>query len=185
MARAATQAIVREASPGDAPGIAHVHVASWRTTYRGVVPDGFLDGMSCEESEHRWRSRFAEAGSGGVFVAESQGEVVGFASGGSRREKSHPEYGGELYAAYLLRGFQGAGIGGRLLGAVAEGLSSAGFHSMLAWVMAENHPARNFYEAAGGKLLGSGAFEIEGKPIEEVAYGWTNLRSLARPEKRA
>jgi hypothetical protein len=38
-----------------------------------------------------------------VYVAESlSGRIVGFASGGPRRKKDHPEYEGELYAAYVL-----------------------------------------------------------------------------------
>lgn len=172
-------AVIRGARLEDAADISRVHVESWRTTYRGIVPDAFLDGMSYEESERRWRERIS--GGGGVFfVAElpENGDVVGFASGGSRQGEAHTEYEGELYAAYLLRGFQGAGIGGRLLGAVAAGLPSVGCRSMLAWVMAKNGAARGFYEASGGKLLGRDTFEIEGEVIEEVAYGWTDLRGL-------
>ena len=29
---------IREATAGDARGIAEVHVASWQTTYRGIFP---------------------------------------------------------------------------------------------------------------------------------------------------
>jgi hypothetical protein len=45
--------LIRRAEPRDAAGIAHVHVASWRTTYRGIVPDSYLDALDePERAEH-------------------------------------------------------------------------------------------------------------------------------------
>jgi hypothetical protein len=42
---------VREANPTDAAAIAKVHVDSWRTTYKSIVPDDFLANLSYEEHE--------------------------------------------------------------------------------------------------------------------------------------
>ncbi len=138
--------------------------------------------MSYEDFEARWREWLGgKSGAHGIFyVAEPPaGSIVGFASGGPRQEESnYPEYEGELYTAYLLRQHQRRGLGRRLLGAVARGLLADGKHSMLAWVLAEN-PSRAFYEAVGGKLLGSQKIEIGGATLEEVAYGWDDIRSLA------
>ncbi|WP_306428702.1 hypothetical protein [Robertmurraya siralis] len=38
--------IIREATLSDAEGIAKVHVDSWRTTYKGIVSDVFLEQLS-------------------------------------------------------------------------------------------------------------------------------------------
>ena len=38
--------IIREAHPNDGPGMAKVHVDTWRAAYRGILPDDFLDGLS-------------------------------------------------------------------------------------------------------------------------------------------
>ena len=103
----------------------------------------------------------------------------GLSSEGGR----YPEYEGELYAAYL-REHQRKGLGRQLLGAVAEGLAAKGRHSLLAWVLAEN-PSRLFYEAVGGKLLGSQEIEIGGVTLEEVAYGWDDTRETRRARKIA
>ncbi len=173
------KAAIRGAGPEDAAGVSRVHIASWWTTYRGVVPDVFLDAMSYGESEARWRERLGGRDRRAFsFVAEVSGDIVGFASGGPRRSESLPGFDGELHALYLLAEVRGAGIGRGLLGAVAERLSDSGFSSMLAWVMAENHPARGFYEAFDGRLVGWDTFEIEGETIEEVAYGWDDVRGL-------
>jgi hypothetical protein len=50
---------IRAASPTDARGIAAVHVASWRTTYRGIVPADYLAGLSADAREHSWRRQLA------------------------------------------------------------------------------------------------------------------------------
>jgi hypothetical protein len=47
---------VREARQEDAAAIVCVHVDSWRTSYRGILPEGFLAGMSYEGFEDRWRA---------------------------------------------------------------------------------------------------------------------------------
>jgi L-amino acid N-acyltransferase YncA len=115
-----------------------------------------------------------------AYVAElPAGGIVGFASGGPRQNESyHPEYESELYTAYLLREHQRRGLGRRLLRAVAGRLLADGKRSMLAWVLAKN-PSRPFYEAAGGRLLGSQNVQIGGVTLEEVAYGWDDIQSLA------
>lgn len=175
------RALIREARVSDVPAIARVHVDSWRTTYPEIIPADFLERMSYEDFEARWRGWLV--GEHGrrviVYVAEaSPGRIVGFASGGPNREENHPGYEGELYAAYFLREHQRGGLGRRLFGAVAERLVAEGVRSMLAWVLAEN-PSRRFYEATGGKLLGSQETQIGEVTLEEVAYGWDDIESLA------
>lgn len=103
--------------------------------------------------------------------------IVGFASGGPRRGSTFPGYEGELYALYLLPEHRREGIGRRLFGSVARGLSEVGFSSVLAWVLARN-PSRRFYEAVGGELLGSQEIEIGGVILEEVAYGWPDVGTV-------
>ena len=46
--------LVRQAEIGDAAAIARVHVASWRTTYRGLLPDEFLDSLDEGRYTERW-----------------------------------------------------------------------------------------------------------------------------------
>ncbi|HVO41004.1 MAG TPA: hypothetical protein VMT34_00180 [Aggregatilineales bacterium] len=48
---------------------------------------------------------------------------------------------------------------------------------MLIWVLAVN-PARFFYQACGGQLARRKAIEWGGKTLEELGYGWPDLRSL-------
>ena len=172
---------IREAVLSDASGIARVHIDSWRTTYRGLVPESYLSNLSYSDREEGWK-RALENGRNFVFVAEDSSdagkEIVGFASGGSVRSHD-PEYKGELYAVYLLSSYQRSGIGRRLVSKIAESLVGEGYGSMLVWVLAKN-PSRQFYEKLGGTLLRSQPIEIGGSKFEEVSYGWKNLTSFSK-----
>ena len=153
---------VREAMQDDAAAIARVHVDAWRTSYRSIVPESFLADMSYEDFEDRCRGWLQSAGDShfAYRVAEMpSGRIVGFACGGPRQGSVYADYVAELYALYLLREHQRAGIGLRLFGSVVGALAEEGSTSLLAWVLARN-PSRGFYETVGGRLLGSQEIEI-------------------------
>lgn len=175
--------LIRNAHPNDARAIAAVHVAAWRTTYRGIIPDAYLAALSVADRERRWAASLADtSGRTCAFVAEDDGHIVGFADGGPRREGS-PAYAGELYAIYLLASHQGRGLGRRLVAAVAAYLSALGMSSLLLWVLAEN-PACRFYESLGGIPVERKPITIGGVPLDEVAYAWTDTRALLASSNR-
>jgi L-amino acid N-acyltransferase YncA len=178
---------IREATAQDTHAIAEVHVASWRTTYSGIVPDDFLAALSVERREHFWRDTLTNPDSPSVvYVAEDANRrVAGFASGGPPNAadpagSSYAAYAGELYAIYLLREEHGCGTGHALVRAVARRLAERGIRSMLVWVLADN-PARRFYEALGGVPAGEQPTEIGGRQLVEVAYGWADTSGLIEP----
>jgi GNAT superfamily N-acetyltransferase len=169
---------IREADLTDVAAIAKVHVASWRTTYRGIVPDEHLDRLSHEWSERALRNLLSAGCTRFVYIAEDAGgKVVGFACGGPERG-GDAVYKGELYGIYLLEEYQRKGIGRRLTATVAGRLLEEGFESMLVWVLADN-PSRPFYEALGGEQLYEEQTIIEGVTLVKVAYGWQDIQPLA------
>ena len=102
---------IREAKLDDAGAIARVHVASWRTTYTGLVTNAYLAGIDVREREGRWRSILDPASQTFTLVAETEeGELVGFAGDGPERTDDKV-YRGELQALYLLESYQRRGIG--------------------------------------------------------------------------
>jgi GNAT superfamily N-acetyltransferase len=110
---------------------ARVHVESWQTTYAGIVPEAYLASLDVvrEGSWREWLGLDVD-----VFVAEMDGEVVGFIGGGAIREPVE-EFDAELFAIYLLRDVQRRGIGMALLKRLAGSLRERGFGSMMAWVL--------------------------------------------------
>jgi GNAT superfamily N-acetyltransferase len=85
---------------------------------------------------------------------------------------------GELHAIYVAERYQGQGLGRALVASVAADLLGSGANSMLVWVLAGN-PFRAFYERLGGVPLAERRVELGGAVLAEVAFGWSNVASLA------
>ena len=174
---------IRDARPDDVPAIAKVHVDSWRTTYRDVLPKSYLNDLSYDARETMWQGAFGEESATFLVVAEDFGTIAGFAAGGTAR-KDTPEsenYSGELYAVYMLDSYQRRGLGRRLVSAVAEELVARGHSNMITWVLQDNAACR-FYERIGGELLGSKTVEIADMSLRAVAYGWPDASVLLKPQ---
>ncbi|QJC89840.1 GNAT family N-acetyltransferase [Bacillus inaquosorum] len=165
--------ILREAKVEDIKDIAKVHVDSWRTTYRGIVPADYLNSLNYKEFEDKWKSRSLK----GVFVAQDEkGSIFGFASFGPIRSEQKG-YDGELYAIYLLEEHQRQGAGRALLAKGAEFLLHHGFSSMFVWVM-EKNPSITFYQSYSPEREAEDSFEIAGERLKEVGFGWPDLSAL-------
>ncbi len=70
-----------------------------------------------------------------------------------------------------MEAFQGQGIGSLLVKKVMEYLKELGLFPMVILAISEN-PACKFYEAIGGKKIGTEEAEIGGKKLTEVVFGW-------------
>jgi GNAT superfamily N-acetyltransferase len=165
--------LVRPADLADAAAITNVHIATWRTAYRGLLPDDFLASLTEAGYEDRWRRTLGET-SDRVYVAENAHGVIGFASGG-RERAGEGGYSGELYAIYVLREAQHHGHGRRLVQAVVGGLREMGLEDMIVWVLRDNATARKFYERLGGVYVRAQPIAIGSAQLEEVSYGWKSL----------
>lgn len=171
--------ILREAKRDDVSAIAHVHVEAWRSTYRHLLPADYLDRLSVGERAEQWAHALDGADPARpVIVAEVDGRLLGFASGGPERT-GNPDFPGELYAIYLLDAAQRQGTGQRLVRVVAERLQASGMASMLTWALSQN-PACRFYEALGGQRIATKIETIGGISLEETAFGWPNLTHFGR-----
>ncbi|HWZ73169.1 MAG TPA: GNAT family N-acetyltransferase [Casimicrobiaceae bacterium] len=172
--------VIRPARAEDAEAIARVRVDSWRETYRGMIPQAYLDAMKLEESRALWE-KVLTAGSNAVsvFVAEHGADIVGFGSGNMLAEPKHG-FDAELSAVYVRREFQGVGLGRRLVLQTAIALSqrARGASSLLVWVIAGNKRARAFYERLGAELVVEQAFQWDGMDLVEAGYGWRTLDAL-------
>ncbi|MCU4178011.1 GNAT family N-acetyltransferase [Bosea sp. BH3] len=172
--------LIRIATPEDARAIAQVHVASWRESYDGLVPEPMLATLSVEAREHSWRAMLADLAASGhtaILVAEDDGAIVGFAACGRQREAglAAQGYAAEIGSIYVLQRCQRRQLGTRLMHAAFGALAEAGFEGASLWVLRDNAPARHFYERLGGNLIGQKADQRGSVVLPEVAYGWRDL----------
>ncbi|MGI8772220.1 MAG: GNAT family N-acetyltransferase [Acidobacteriaceae bacterium] len=114
-----------------------------------------------------------------MYVADVDGEIVGFVSGGGIREPLQ-DYDAELFAIYLLQEAQGRGLGTALLKKLAHSLGVQGFKSMAVWVL-ESNLSNYFYQKSGALPVLSKEREIGGAMLSVLAFGWPDLEMIASP----
>ena len=165
---------IREATPDDAEGIARAHTASWQESYRGILPETVLDRIDVGQRVET-RRRILRDPSVFQLVAYdvTHGDIVGFCDAGPARR--HVAYAGEVYAIYLVQRAKRYGLGAELFERVQAWLVASGMRSMIVWVLDNNHHARRFYEAMGGRPAQKLPSSVGGFPIVELAYVWDHF----------
>lgn len=167
---------IKRAVLDDAKGIAKVHVDSWKTTYRNIIPDEFLKNLSYDQRTDTWYRNISIEGNF-VFVAvNNEGEIVGFADCGTR-ESNYFNNTGDLSSIYLLEEYHGKGIGKQLLKQIFLQFRELGFHKVFVEVL-ELNKTRYFYEYYGAQLVSTEGIVIGGAPLNLLIYEWNNLNSV-------
>jgi ribosomal protein S18 acetylase RimI-like enzyme len=170
--------VIFPAGPADAADLAHVHVTSWRETYRGILPDSYLSALPESQHARRFARQMLDPKPGAVLLAlaDRQG-LVGYSEGGWSRTGTQRE--GEVNTLYLLRAVQGEGLGRSLLGHMARALRAQGAASLVISTLRDNARARGFYEHLGGVADPPRAEPGPGGVVQEVAYRWADIGGLA------
>jgi len=167
----------RLAGPEDADTIAAIHTASWRTAYRGILDDEFLDGPLDDYSRDRWRVWFTLIGGppAHLLLAEQNNTPVGFLcvvhSGG--------EFGALIANLHVVQDARGSGIGSRLLREAAHLVQEEGGKTMHLWVYSGNSDAIRFYDREGGTPESEQPhLAADGKMRPSFRYVWRDVSSL-------
>jgi ribosomal protein S18 acetylase RimI-like enzyme len=127
----------------DAPGVRRVADAAWHDAHADIIGADAVEEFLTEHYDVAdLRERYRD-GESTTFVAEDDGEVVGYATG----VQAEDAY--DLGAIYVHPERQGDGVGSRLLDAIESGAREADYDTVRLVVMAENDDARAFYEARG------------------------------------
>ena len=155
--------MIRAAREADASAIAQVQLRGWREAY-----GGFLDEEAVTRPArfaHRWPEVLRAAP---VWVAEEDGEVVGFAAGGPSRDEDAGEGTGELYALNVDPARWGRGHGRALHDLVLAELVAAGHARATLWVLEEHAAGRRFYARMGWHP--AGAAQVDELGARELRY---------------
>jgi GNAT superfamily N-acetyltransferase len=163
---------VRLAATTDARELARVHIATWKTAYRQIMPDQVLDQLCLDEFEATWTKSLARPERLNL-VCETDDGIVGFASlGPSRDHDTYSVRTGEMYALYVEPDHWGQGAGHALWARTLDELKARGYQDVTLWVLEANTRARGFYEHVGFELEPGALKAIEryGVTIPEVRY---------------
>ena len=163
-----------------------MHVAAWRSTYPGILPEDYLARLSVTRQAAHY-ARQIRAGEG-VYVAIASGRdvpgasaprLVGYTTVGRARTQlpGGTPADGEIETLYVLDDWRECGIGRRLIRTGAAHLAAAGSRSAFLWVLTGN-PNRWFYQRLGGKPVASAHTRVAGIAVPQTAYSWDPIEKL-------
>lgn len=165
---------IRPAAAADAAAIADLHQRSWRSAYRGLLPDSYLDGRAGDELAARWRTAFTKDEPRRVIlVAMTPDGIAGFVAAWPSTSRM-----ALIDNLHVAPGQRGGGLGRRLMGRAAAELRRLGFRAAFLEVIEGNHDARGFYRRLGG-VEGELFIEpIGGHPTRVIPIVWDDLAVL-------
>lgn len=133
--------------------IAAIHADSWRSAYRGIYGDSFLDNDVHRERHGFWRRRIPELRTldAQLFLATVDGVPAGFSCVEFGAQCTHGAYIDNLH---VLPDFQGHGMGRALVDCAAAWARARGVRSIYLFVFEGNAMARGFYAATGWRESG-------------------------------
>ncbi len=126
----------------DAFGRGYVHWKSWQETYARLIPAQELARQTLEKCQE-----IARAYPQNTLIAKTDGRVVGFACWSEQDGYATVE------ALYVLKEFQGLGIGKMLLKLAMQELGAREEYAL--WVLGGNESAIGFYEHHGFRFDGA------------------------------
>lgn len=150
--------IIRKSEKKDCKDIAHVITVAWNETYKGIVPDEFLNNLYKNE-EIRAINAFNnfDEKNNHQFVLEVDNKVVGFINVGTADDELYSNC-GEIYTLYIINGYKGLGYGRKLIETGIKELKIMGYDKMIIGCLQSN-PSNEFYKYMGGELIKTRIFK--------------------------
>ncbi|MDE2384538.1 MAG: GNAT family N-acetyltransferase [Alphaproteobacteria bacterium] len=173
------QITYRKPSLDEAGAFAALHVQCWREAYSAILPPALVASFSAAKRLWVWQARLADAK---LFVmgAYADGVPCGFVMSGPANEQFIEDQDGHLWALYIAASQHRLGIGRALMGHAARDWLSRGGKSMTIGVLAENKPARAFYERLGAVKAREGHYVWDGYPLADCIYLLESLAKIAK-----
>ena len=170
--------LYRTATKEDAPQIAALHAASWRTAYREVLSQAYLCGDIESDRLAFWSERLRNLSTGQqVFVAEMDYRILGFACAFLDHDR---RWGTFLDNLHVAHDSQRQRIGSGLMAEVARYCTThASTRGLYVWVVESNRNAQQFYQRLGGTSSGHDYWTPPGGgSVRRLLYTWSILDPL-------
>ena len=158
-----------EATKKDIFTISSIHAKSWKSGYKGIVPDSYLKHLK----ENFWINTFEDFMKNGMIycaIAYDKKQPVGVISFGKAREEAFLGY-GEIISLYVLPEYFGREVGKELMKYALEYFEKEGICQCYLWVLKENERGIRFYEKMGfWKTEDISTVKIEEKILIDIRY---------------
>ncbi len=144
----------RLADSADAESVAALHIASWQSAYRRLLPDDFLASLDLSLRTSAWRESMRHSGMHVVLREVVGSGLVAFCAIAPSRDSGALPSTWEIWNLHAAPTAQGKGYGAQLFDAAVEIARTASAEALTLWVVDENSDARRFYERHGMSLDG-------------------------------
>ena len=168
--------IIRKAKEEDAKDIAYVNTYTWLTTYKGLMPDELLEERVKKIDDRVPKIINAIKTKDNFYVALDGNKVVGIMSYGKSRNQDYIDS-GEIKSIYILKDYQGLGLGKSLFMTGTKELLNMGFNSMILNVL-EGNDAFLFYQKYDGKKVSEKIDDFGGTILKENVMYFDNLEDI-------
>ena len=123
----------------------------WKTAYRGIISDAYLDTLPNEERNKGRLQRFDEGGTDFLMMFDDD-ELIGAAVFGKSFTEGY-EDDGEVSAIYLREDCIGKGYGHQLYMSIERALSAKDYNNFVLDVFKDNVRAIRFYQTHGYEIV--------------------------------
>ena len=176
--------VYREAKIDDYEGIYYVYCYSWEETYRGFMPDDYLDDRinNFEERALKTKKYLEKLDFDGdldkYLVCEVDGQIVGICQYSKSQNDSYADS-GLLGALYVLKDYQKIGIGKELFRRASKGIRDMGYKTMYLECLTGND-AINFYLKYGGQIIENIDYKISDFSVKADIVYYDKIRDVIK-----
>ncbi|NQT60968.1 MAG: GNAT family N-acetyltransferase [Bacteroidetes bacterium] len=161
---------IQKLSVNDIKQQAIVHSLSFRTAYKGIIPDSFLESFTIEKREKFFTDEFEKYKD--TFTIKEGEKLAGFCTIGNNRDEDKADDVGEIWGIYIHPTYWRRGYGTRLFEHVKSKLIARRYAEITLWVLRQNTAARAFYEKYGFSWDGTSKGIEIGKKLVEIRYSF-------------
>ena len=149
----------------DVMAISHVYEESWKSAYKGLIPQTYLE----EIPKGHWANALKSGIWKNILMLDGE-KIIGTSAYCAARDEKLNGY-GEIVSIYFLPDYMGKGYGKLLFKEVLNRLHIEGYKDIYLWVLEGNNRAIRFYEKLGFKPNGAYLDDnIGGKDLKELQY---------------
>ena len=172
--------IYRNATLDDAYGIEYVSAHSWKETYSEFMPQEYLNNRILNiNNKIDAIKRFLESiDKNQYYVAEVDRKIVGilyYKKTDSDKFINH----GYLNAIYVLKEYQGLGIGKQLFKLAIQGIIDLGYNDMYLECLKGN-PTLEFYKKYGGKVIDTTDYKISDFKVKVDIIEFNDIKLISK-----
>ena len=160
---------IRKAMYEDIPSIVDIKINGWKSAYKGIIDDEFLNSMKRDTHIKRMQDNYKKTN---IVVAEANNKVVGFCRylDNNSFSENIENADCEIIALYVSPELKRQGIETKMFNYVKQELKAKNKKNMVIWCVKENENSKKFYKKMGGTIIKEKQATFGDKQYPEVCF---------------